>query len=166
MTEDFEGKTLVNIIIGAVVTLVVSFVPVVQGLAPAIGGGVAGYLQNRGVGGGMKVGAGVTFVFMIPAVIFIVVFSGFIASMVPMMGAGMMTGTVLFLALIAIFFWSFVLSVIGGAVGGAVADSSTGGGDTGAGGKGKETPPDTGTRTTTTEPEADTEDLSANTDRN
>ena len=166
MTEDFEGKTLLNVIIGAVVTIAVAAVPFVQGLAPAIGGGVAGYLQNRGIGAGVKVGAGVTFVFMIPAILLIVVFSGFIASVVPMVGAGMMTGTFLLFVLIVIFFWTFVLSVIGGAVGGAVAGSSAGGGDTGTGGRGNETPLDTGTRTTATEAEADTEDLSANPDRN
>ncbi|MDZ7688077.1 MAG: DUF5518 domain-containing protein [Halobacteriales archaeon] len=124
MTDDFEGKTLINIIIGAVVTLVVSFVPVVQALAPAVGGGVAGYLQKRGVGGGLKVGTGVALVFMIPAVLFIVAFSGFIAAMVPGVGAGMMAGTFMFVILLIIFFWTLVLAVIGGVVGGAVAGES------------------------------------------
>lgn len=76
-------------------TLVVAAVPL-EGLAPAVGGGV-------------KVGTGATFAFMIPAVIFILAFGGFIASVVPMMGAGMMTETVLLLALIAIFLWTLVL---------------------------------------------------------
>lgn len=128
---DYEGKTLLNILIGAVVTLVVSVVPAVQALAPAVGGGVAGYLQNRGIGGGMKVGVGVTLVFMAPAAVLIVVFSSFIAAVVPMVGAGMLTGTVLFVALLVVFFWTLVLAIVGGAVGGAVAGSSeTDGGDT------------------------------------
>ena len=121
---DYEGKTLLNILIGAVVTLVVSVVPAVQALAPAVGGGVAGYLQNRGIGGGMKVGAGVTLVFMIPAAVLILVFSSFIAAVVPMVGAGMFTGTVLFFVLLVVFFWTLVLAIVGGAVGGAVAGSS------------------------------------------
>jgi len=131
MTEDFEGKTLLNVIIGAVVTVVVAAVPFVQGVAPAVGGGVAGYLQNRGWGSGAKVGAGVAFVFMIPAILLILVFSGFIASVVPMVGAGMLTGTFLFIVLLVVFFWTLVLAIVGGAVGGAVAGgSSETGGDT------------------------------------
>ena len=128
---DYEGKTFLNILIGAVVTLVVSVVPAVQAIAPVVGGGVAGYLQKRGIGGGIKVGAGVAFVFMIPAILLIVVFSSFIAAVVPMVGAGMLTGTVLFIVLIVVFFWTLVLAIVGGAVGGAVAgESSETGGDT------------------------------------
>jgi hypothetical protein len=128
--RDYEGKTFLNTLIGAAVTLVLFLVPVVQGLAPALGGAVGGYLQKRGLVGGMKVGAGVTFVFMIPAAVLIVVFSGFIAAVVPMVGAGMLTGTVLFVVLFVVFFGSLVLSLVGGAVGGAVVGSGAGDGDT------------------------------------
>lgn len=45
-----EGDTLLNAVIGAVVTVLTSFVPV----SPVIGGAVAGYLQRRD---GLSVGA-------------------------------------------------------------------------------------------------------------
>jgi hypothetical protein len=124
MTEDFEGKTLINILIGVVVTLVVYIVPGVQFLAPAVGGGVAGYLQKRGVGGGIKVGVGVAFVSMIPAILLVVVFSSLIAAFVPFVGAGMLAGTFLFVILLVLFFWTLILAVIGGMIGGAVAGES------------------------------------------
>lgn len=124
MTDDFEGKTLINILIGVVVTLVVSAIPAVQAISPAVGGGVAGYLQKRGVGGGIKVGLGVTFVFMIPAILVIIVFSGFIAAFVPFVGAGMLAGTFLFVILLIVFFWTLVLAIVGGVVGGMVAGES------------------------------------------
>jgi len=150
MTDDFEGKTLINILIGVVVTLVVSAIPAVQAIAPAVGGGVAGYLQKRGVGGGIKVGVGVAFVFMIPAVLLVVVFSSLIAAFVPFVGAGMLAGTFLFVILLILFFWTLILAVIGGMIGGAVADESEKGKKDVNAGKGKdiqlnETDPDGGT---------------------
>ncbi|MFB6127683.1 MAG: DUF5518 domain-containing protein [Halolamina sp.] len=47
------GDTLPNAVIGAVVTLVFSFV----GVSPLVGGGVAGYLQRRRRREGARVGA-------------------------------------------------------------------------------------------------------------
>lgn len=48
-----SGETLVNAVVGAVVTVLLSFV----GISAVIGGGVAGYLEEDGTGAGAKVGA-------------------------------------------------------------------------------------------------------------
>lgn len=48
-----QGETVVNALIGAVVTIVLSF----TGFSPVIGGAVAGYLQRESRRRGAKVGA-------------------------------------------------------------------------------------------------------------
>jgi hypothetical protein len=48
-----QGDTLLNAAIGAVVTVVLSFI----GVSPVLGGGVAGYLQQSTRKAGAKVGA-------------------------------------------------------------------------------------------------------------
>lgn len=48
-----QGDTVVNAVIGAVVTVLLSF----TGFSPVIGGAVAGYLQRESRGSGAKVGA-------------------------------------------------------------------------------------------------------------
>lgn len=123
-TEDFEGKTFLNVIIGVVVTIVVYAVPVVQAVAPAVGAGVAGYLQNRGAGGGAKVGVLVAVISMIPIIALLVMFSGFIASVTPMMGPGMMVSGFLFVAAFAFFILALFLGAVGGIAGGMLADKS------------------------------------------
>jgi len=57
-----EGNTLVNALVGAVVTAVTSFLP----LSPVIGGAVAGYLQGGTRSDGLRVGAISGFIGMIP----------------------------------------------------------------------------------------------------
>jgi hypothetical protein len=48
-----KGDTLINAALGAVVTVVLSFI----GVSPVLGGGVAGYLQRESRRSGAKVGA-------------------------------------------------------------------------------------------------------------
>ena len=52
-----ERRTLENAGIGALVGLVLTFVPLISLLAPLVGGGVAGYRERRGAKGGLLPGA-------------------------------------------------------------------------------------------------------------
>ena len=120
-----EGNTLVNTVVGAIVTIAIGFIPVLNLLSPAIGGGVGGYLQREGAGGGAKVGALVTVAFLIPVAVLLVVAGGLIGSFLPTgvggAGAGAAAGGVGLVVVVIIAIPSFILSIIGGVVGGAVA---------------------------------------------
>jgi hypothetical protein len=86
-----EGDTLLNALVGAVVSVVVSFVP----FSPVLGGAVAGYLQAGDSSDGLRVGAVAGFLAGIPilvaalALAFVLGFVGFGAmTMDPQAGAG------------------------------------------------------------------------------
>ena len=68
-----EGDTLANALIGAVVAIVLTFLP----LSPMLGGLVAGYLQGGDRGDGVRVGAIVGVIAFVPAVGFGVLLFGF-----------------------------------------------------------------------------------------
>lgn len=104
-----EGDTLLNAVVGAVVTVVTSFLP----LSPAIGGAVAGYLQRRD---GLAVGALSGLLAAIPLVLFLGLFLGVLTVL---LGIGAPRGLfgvgflgVLLLALLVVY------SVLFGAAGG------------------------------------------------
>ena len=61
-----EGDTLVNALIGGVVSIVLSF----TALSPILGGAVAGYLQGGDRGAGTRVGAYAGLVAAVPFVLF------------------------------------------------------------------------------------------------
>ena len=52
-----ERTTLKNAGVGALVGLVLTFVPLISLLAPLVGGGIAGYRERRGAKGGLPPGA-------------------------------------------------------------------------------------------------------------
>ena len=68
-----EGDTLVNALIGAVVALVLSFLP----LSPMLGGAVAGYLEGGDRDDGVRVGAIAGVIVFLPLVGFGVLLFGF-----------------------------------------------------------------------------------------
>ena len=68
-----EGDTLVNASIGAVIAIVLTFLP----LSPMLGGFVAGYLQGGDRGDGVRVGAIAGVVTFLPVVGFGVLVFGF-----------------------------------------------------------------------------------------
>lgn len=80
-----EGDTLVNALIGGIVSIIVSFVP----FSPVLGGGVAGYLQGGDRSDGVRVGALAGVVALVPLVLLLLVFGTF--GMFAMTG-GMMAG--------------------------------------------------------------------------
>lgn len=119
--------TLVNAIIGAVVTVVTSFVPI----SPVIGGAVAGYLQKGSRREGLKVGVLSGLLASLP-ILFILslVFGGL--SLAAFAG-GEIGGSVLFgmILLVSIGFVILVvvgLSALGGYVGVALAERERGAG--------------------------------------
>ena len=113
-----------NALIGAVVTVVLSF----TGFSPLVGGGVAGYLQRGERMDGARVGA-ISGVFAtIPFVLLFSAFFGFVLTG-SMMGGGMDSGMgfpgpfgAFFLFVFVFgFLWNTVLSAAGGYLGVYVA---------------------------------------------
>lgn len=104
-----SNDTFINALIGAVVTIVVSFVP----LSPVVGGGVAAYLQGGDTDGGIRVGllSGVI------AVVPMVLVTFFVLSFLTF--GGMPGGFVLLLFFILGFALLYVvgLSALGGYLG-------------------------------------------------
>ena len=110
-----RGNTWINALIGAAITLGLSF----TGFSPLLGGGVAGYLQHETARSGAKVGALSGALAMIP--LFFIMIAGFMF-FIPVAGAGVPGG----IELIIIFFfimpmmtvWFVGLSAAGGYLGG------------------------------------------------
>lgn len=67
-----EGDTLVNALIGAVVGIVLSFVP----FSTVLGGAVAGYLEGGDRSDGLRAGALAGVVMLVPLVLFALFFGG------------------------------------------------------------------------------------------
>lgn len=106
-----DGDTWLNALLGAVVNLLVaSIVP----LAPVFAGGVAGYLEGGSRGDGLRVGAMVGDIALVPVVLFFFLFGGLldIAVQVPIMVGGI-PGTVL-LMIPGSGGWAFTFLLVAG----------------------------------------------------
>ena len=113
-----KGDTLINAVIGAVVTIVLSF----TGFSPILGGAVAGYLQRETRKSGAKVGALSGALSFLPFLFFGVLFFGIFLGG-PMMAGGMgVPGGPELLIIMFFFIPGFLLWSVGlGAVGGYLA---------------------------------------------
>ncbi|WP_138006173.1 DUF5518 domain-containing protein [Halalkalirubrum salinum] len=129
-----EGDTIINAVIGAVVTVVLSF----TGFSPILGGMVAGYLQKGDRTGGIRVGALSGAIAALPfLLLFLVffVFGGFFMTG-PMISDGMGTGMavpggfvfVLLFGFVFALIWSVGLSALGGYLGVYIATETDIGG--------------------------------------
>lgn len=111
-----EGDTFINAVIGAVVTVVLSF----TGFSPILGGMVAGYLERGSRSGGVRVGALSGALAAIPFLFLVFLIGGFLFSS-PMMGGGFgVPGGFVFVLLFGLvfaFFWTVGLSALGGYLG-------------------------------------------------
>lgn len=111
-----EGDTVINAVIGAVVTVVLSF----TGFSPILGGMVAGYLERGDRADGIRVGALSGAIAALPFLLLVFVFGGFMFTG-SMMGDGMgFAGGFVFLLLFGFVFalvWSVALSALGGFLG-------------------------------------------------
>lgn len=113
-----RGDTLLNAIIGAVVTVVLSF----TGISPVLGGGVAGYLQDESRKRGAKVGALSGVFAFVPFLLFaLVIFGFFVIGPVTGGGPGIPAGiellVILFLFFPILLVWNAGLGALGGYLG-------------------------------------------------
>jgi len=110
------GVTMSNALVGALATTVASFVP----FSGAVGGGVAGYLQQNGAGAGAKTGGLAGLFLGVPAaIVALSVALGLFLADAAAVGGIVLVGGAFVLGLNA------VMSALGGALGGYIADSST-----------------------------------------
>ncbi len=114
-----ERSIFVNALIGAVVSVVLAFLP----LSPIIGGAVAGYLNRRE---GVRVGAIAGIMAAIPFVV-VVFFGVALFSLHALAVLGIIAFIIAVLAFAALY--TVALSVLGGFVGVYLADEFSGGHD-------------------------------------
>ena len=116
-----SGDTWINALIGAAVTIGLSF----AGFSPLIGGGVAGYLQDESPKRGVTVGALSGAIATVPLAAFVVIGFGLFAA-VPVSGRGLAGGAELLLVLLVVvplaLVWFVGLSAAGGYLGGYVRE--------------------------------------------
>lgn len=110
-----DGDTLFNAVVGAVVTVVLSF----TGFSPLLGGGVAGYLQRGDRAEGARVGAISGAIASIPFVVLLVAVFSFFGLFLTggdlgVAGAGFAIVLVVFVLALA---WNVGLGAIGGYLG-------------------------------------------------
>lgn len=110
-----KGDTLLNAVLGAAVTVVLSFI----GFSPLVGGGVAGYLQQETRKSGATVGALSGAFAVIPTLLFGMLFFG--VFFVGMVGGGVPGGPELFVLLFVmvplLLLWNVGLGAVGGYLG-------------------------------------------------
>jgi hypothetical protein len=122
-----EGDTLVNAIIGAVATALLSgFVP----LAPLLGGGIAGYLEGGKRDDGVRVGLlsgviglAISLVFFVVVFVFLAAFLAFVPEALGVFGAMGLLVLVLGTVMTAAYFLG--LSALGGWLGNYVRYDTT-----------------------------------------
>ena len=106
-----DSDALRNAVVGAVVTLVFSFL----GVSPLVGGGVAGYLQRDGPGEGGRVGALSGALATVPSALF--VFTGVGVLGVGLAGELGLSVAIIVAILLVLALWNVALSAAGGYLG-------------------------------------------------
>lgn len=122
-----DGDSLINAVIGAVVTVVLSF----TGFSPILGGIAAGYLQKGDRSDGIRVGAISGAIAALPFLLLVFVFGGFLFTGSLIGGnTGVSIGFVFVLLFGFVFalFWSVGLSALGGYLGAYLATETDVGG--------------------------------------
>jgi hypothetical protein len=124
-----EGDTLLNALVGAAVTVVLSFV----GVSPLLGGAVAGYLQRGDRMDGARVGAISGVLASIPFLLLLFLALGFLGVVTGLplgpeaFGASLIGLVVVGFALFVALAWSVGLSAVGGYLGVYVAEETEAG---------------------------------------
>jgi len=127
-----QGDTILNAVIGAVVTIVASFIP----FSPVLGGAVAAYLQQEDSSSALKVGAISGAISLIPfALLLFGLGSVFSLSFLPMVGSGGGTavglvGGFFVIVLLIGAVYTILFSALGGYLGWYVRKENVGGGST------------------------------------
>jgi len=112
-----KGDTLVNAVIGAIVTVVFTVLP----FSPVLGGAVAGYLQKGDRSEGLRVGTYAGLIATIPVVLFIMLFGSLFflgAFFAPRAAIGLF---VVFFIFGFALLYTVGLSALGGYLGGYLA---------------------------------------------
>lgn len=110
------SNTYVNALIGAVVAVVVSFIP----FSPVLGGAVAGYLERRD---GLRVGTIAGLFTALPLLGLLVLFGGVVGALLGV--RELFAGGILLIGLVAFLFvavYTVALSALGGVLGVYVAE--------------------------------------------
>ena len=110
-----DRSTLVNAFLGAVVSVVLAFLP----FSPVLGGGVAGYLERRD---GVRVGATSGAITALPLALLLVAavlfWSVFLIAPEPVVAGGLLFVTlVVFVGVVVVALYTVVLSAVGGYLG-------------------------------------------------
>lgn len=123
-------ESLKNAAIGAVVTFILFFVPVLGPFSPVLGGGTSGYLEDKGGTAGAVAGIYMAVLSGIPALI--LGLSGMALGSIPLLGdsiiAGFIGGIGALGGLFVIALWvvwtiyAVMLGVVGGIIGGLIAE--------------------------------------------
>lgn len=113
-----KGNVLLNGLVGAALTLLLSYLP----FTPLIGGGAAGYLHKRGIGGGAATGfiAGMFVLFPL-YIILLFVFPLFFVAPFGVVRIPVNAAVFAILLFIGTSFYTLTLSTLGGVVGGYLA---------------------------------------------
>lgn len=109
-----RGDTLINAVIGAVVTIVLSF----TGISPVLGGGVAGYLQDESRRRGARVGAIAGAIAAVPFLLLMAfAFVFFLAGGAVGLPGGVELLVIVFVLLPFLLAWNVGLGALGGYLG-------------------------------------------------
>ncbi|MFB6111349.1 MAG: DUF5518 domain-containing protein [Halobacteriaceae archaeon] len=110
-----QGDTLMNAVIGAVVSVVLSPLQ----FSPVLGGAVAGYLQTAETSEGVRIGAISGLLAALPIVLFLGVFGGIFLAVLPFTeGPGMLFGAASGLVILVVVVLTVLVSVGLSAAGG------------------------------------------------
>ncbi len=117
-----QGDTLLNALIGAVVSVILAFLP----FSTVLGGGVAGYLQKGSRNEGLRVGAISGAIALIPIFLIGSVFGGFFfLSMLGLGPRGLLGFGFLFLVVLVILVvYTVALAAVGGYLGAYIANET------------------------------------------
>jgi hypothetical protein len=116
------ARVLGGALIGMVCTFIFYFIPLINSIAPLLGGLLGGYYADGGSGGGLKTGVLMTVFMIIPGFIL----GGFLGSILrdaPVLG-GLVTASA-FIITIVIVAHTAVVGIIGSVIGAILAERGT-----------------------------------------
>ncbi len=116
------ARVLGGALIGMVCTFIFYFIPLINSIAPLLGGLLGGYYADGGSGGGLKTGVLMTVFMIIPGFI-LGEFLGSILRDAPVLG-GLVTASA-FIITIVIVAHTAVVGIIGSVIGAILAERGT-----------------------------------------
>ena len=108
------ARVLAGALIGVICTVIFYFIPVVNAIAPLLGGLLAGYYADGGFGGGLKTGVLMTIFMVIPGILLRGILGSMLIS-VPVIGGFVAAST--FVITLVIVAHTAVIGIIGSVLG-------------------------------------------------